>query len=172
MSKYYIIPRKEFVEEIEAKDKEDALATFALNASDMNQYFQVVTKEELEKIRENDSDAAANKRFVTAFMKNELMHNGEFSDSFLPEDVATLIAETAYDLYCQGDGQTEYECIQSAYYAWKTELRKDIESKLGEYELGGVEISDEDVDEVVGTIDMGRENAIKKLLQGIRETVN
>ena len=45
--KYLIIPKNEVAMEINAKNKEDAIAAFAaLMDYDMNTYFQVVTEDE------------------------------------------------------------------------------------------------------------------------------
>lgn len=119
--KYYIIPKFNFEAEIEATDKEDAIARFAASAdaSDLNQYLQVVTKEELEEIREEMSDSAAHARFVTAFMRDELI--GQFD---VPEEDAQNVAEEAYDIYCEGNGQTEYECIEEAFAEYKKNIAK------------------------------------------------
>ena len=58
--------------------------------------------------------AAANAEFVTNFMKSEMMGRCEISD----EELAEELAEQAYDRYCEGNGETEGECIDWAYYSW------------------------------------------------------
>lgn len=60
--------------------------------------------------------------FVTNFMMNELMNDFHISD----EKTARSIADHAYNIYCKGDGKTEYECIECAYY----EYEKDIKPHL------------------------------------------
>ena len=110
-NKYYIIPVSSFEEEIEASSPEEAMEKFAWQMdSDMNNYFKAVTKEELEEIHYNE-DAEAHERFVTAFMKNTFMEDFGITD----EEDAQGLAELAYDLYCEGDGKTEYECIEEIF---------------------------------------------------------
>lgn len=128
--KYYIIPKFNFEVEIEATDKDDAIAKYAwsADASDLNQYLQVVTKEELEEIREEMSDSAAHARFVTAFMRDELI------DQFdVPEEDAQDVAEEAYDIYCEGNGQTEYECIEEAFAEYKKNTAKLNKNTYAEF---------------------------------------
>ena len=43
-------------------------------------------------------------------MKNELLM--QFN---LNEDEADEVSKDAYEIYCRGDGQTKYECIEEAY---------------------------------------------------------
>ena len=64
--------------------------------------------------------AAANTEFVTNFMKSELMGRCEISD----EELAEELAEQAYDRYCEGNGETEGECIDWAFLAKKKEKRR------------------------------------------------
>lgn len=111
-NKYYIIPVKTFEEEIKASNPEEAMAKFAGQMdTDMNIYFRAVTEEELKEIREEESDSAAHDRFVTALMKNTFMEDFGITD----EEDAQGMAELAYDLYCESDGQTEYECIEEIF---------------------------------------------------------
>ncbi len=53
---------------------------------------------------------AAHKEFVVNFMENELLENFDVS-----EKESRNIAEAAYDRYREGNGETEYECIEWAY---------------------------------------------------------
>ena len=46
--------------------------------------------------------------FVTGWMKSEIESMG------FPESVANELAVTAYELYSEGNGETEYECIEKA----------------------------------------------------------
>ncbi len=114
MSKFYIVPKEQEIT-INGKDKEDAIANFATVMDfDMNTYFKVLTEEEYQEYLEERTDAAAHKRFVTEFMKNELIENFD-----VPKDEAQDVAEDAYSIYENGDGQTEYECIEEAYRDWE-----------------------------------------------------
>jgi hypothetical protein len=111
-NKYYIIPVKTFEEEIKASNPEEAMVKFAGQMdTDMNIYFRAVTEEELKEIREEESDSAAHDRFVTTLMKNTFMEDFGITD----EKDAQGMAELAYDLYCEGDGETEYECIEEIF---------------------------------------------------------
>ena len=60
-----------------------------------------LTAEELEE---------AHAEFVTNFMRMTL----ETDFGVSPEDSQDL-AEQAYDRYCEGNGETEYECIEAVY---------------------------------------------------------
>ena len=53
----------------------------------------------------------AHDEFVISFMKNVMMDDFGVED----EDTALSLAEDAYDIYCRGDGLTEYECCEQAY---------------------------------------------------------
>ena len=142
--KYYIIPKFDFETTLEATDKEDALAKFAASgdASDLNQYLQVVTEEELEEIREAMSDKAAHDRFVTAFMKYELIDNYD-----VPEEDAQDVAEDAYEIYCQGDGQTQYECIEEAYAEYKKSQTKLNANTYAEFKGQVIDVLEDFCDE-------------------------
>lgn len=58
--------------------------------------------------------AEANAEFVTAFMKDTLIN-----DFNLDDETADQLADEAYQLYCEGDGKTEYECIETVYENYK-----------------------------------------------------
>ena len=58
--------------------------------------------------------AEANAEFVTMFMKSELMERCGIEN----EETAAEVAEDAYDRYCEGNGETEGECIDWAYDRW------------------------------------------------------
>ena len=68
----------------------------------------------------HDELAEANTEFVTSFMKRELMGRCEISD----EELAGELAEKAYDRYCEGNGETEGECIDWAYNNWLESAEK------------------------------------------------
>lgn len=65
--------------------------------------------------------AAVNAEFVTSFMESELMNRCEISD----ENLAKELAEQAYNRYCEGNGETEGECVDWAYYSWLESTRKE-----------------------------------------------
>lgn len=73
--------------------------------------FFTLTDEELSK---------AHTEYVINFMVNTLQN-----DFDLEKKDAEKVAVIAYDLYCEGNGDTEYECIQKAY----DEQRKIINYK-------------------------------------------
>lgn len=52
----------------------------------------------------------AHREFVVNFMESELLENFDMN-----ETESRNIAEAAYDRYCEGNGETEYECIEWAY---------------------------------------------------------
>lgn len=52
----------------------------------------------------------AHAEFVTNFMQKELLENFDAK-----EEDTRKIAESAYGRYCEGNGETEYECIEWAY---------------------------------------------------------
>lgn len=110
MTKYYIVPRKAFIEELEATNPTNAMIEFATKMDmDMNIYFQAVTEEEYHEMRFVE-DLEASARMTKGFMKDELLNT--FG---LGEKDAADVADEAYELYCKGDGRTEYECIEDAY---------------------------------------------------------
>ena len=117
MAKYYIVTRK-YEEAIEAASKEDAMINFATGMDlDMNQYFMAVSEAELREMREQEQ-AEARKKFVTDFMEDELISNFD-----LAENAACDVAQDAYNILCEGDGKTEYECIEAAYEKFKKEMK-------------------------------------------------
>ncbi|SCH17017.1 Uncharacterised protein [uncultured Clostridium sp.] len=61
----------------------------------------------------------AHKEFVASFMIDRLE-----VDFGVPKAYAIEYGEKAYDRYCDGDGETEYECIE-----WAAE---EYEKKYGE----------------------------------------
>lgn len=62
--------------------------------------------------------------FVTGWMKSEI-ESMEF-----PESVANELAVTAYELYSEGNGETEYECIEKAADDFRRKIKKELESKI------------------------------------------
>ena len=57
-----------------------------------------------------DELAKAAKEFVTNWMEDELRDQYNLLDH-----EAEDIAKEAYALYCEGNGKTQYECIEKAY---------------------------------------------------------
>lgn len=57
-----------------------------------------------------DELAKAAEEFVTNWMRDTLIE-----DFDVPEDEADDVAKEAYALYCKGNGETQYECIEKAY---------------------------------------------------------
>lgn len=120
MSKYVIVTRKDYISDgIEAVNADEALIAFAANMdTDMNLYFMAVPEEKAN----INSDSEIAKRNIIEFMKDELWKNFGFkADPYnyclgLTEGDAETVAEAAYEIYCNGDGQTQYECIEQAFY--------------------------------------------------------
>lgn len=52
----------------------------------------------------------AHREFVVNFMESELLENFDMNEA-----ESRNIAEAAYDRYCEGNGETEYECIEWTY---------------------------------------------------------
>lgn len=118
MTKYYIIPHSMVpVFEVEANSPEEAMEKFAFEMdSDMNAYFKAV----------DDSGKAGaeldeSRRKYVEWAKEEIMSEWECDDS----DLAEEIADWAFELYLDGDGHTEYECIELAVEEYDLEYRED-----------------------------------------------
>lgn len=157
MAKFYIVPRPrtEFV--YEADSAEDAMVDFATGMdTDMNTYFVAVPEDQYEEYCHQE-DAKTHERLVKAWMKSTVTSDFRVYD----EDIAGEIAERAYEIYSEGDGDTEYESIQKAYderydatvtvsdiqWDWN---REDIDSLLSQYNTAEMirmfKLNDEDVD--------------------------
>lgn len=54
--------------------------------------------------------AAAHAEFVTNFMRKTLEEDFDVATEY-----SQKLAEQAYDRYCEGNGETEYECIEAVY---------------------------------------------------------
>lgn len=73
----------------------------------------------------------ANAEFVTNWMTEKVMEmNEDFSDKTAKE-----IGEAAYEIYCRGNGETEYESVEKAIEEYEEELygyfqREDADSFL------------------------------------------
>lgn len=111
MGNYYIIPATKDAVEIAAASPEEALAVFAADVcSDTVKYFRAVTNDEYVAYVYN-SRAEATEAFIKDFYRNELREN--FSEE-IPEDAVDDCADNAYQIYCRGDGHTEYEALEQA----------------------------------------------------------
>ena len=125
MAKYYIIPNgKDVVAEIDAPDAEGAMNDFAISMDmDMNAYFKAVTEQEYDEWRK-EQDSEAHERHVTAFMTNVAVNDFGYN-----EEDAAYIGGRAYSIYCEGNGQTEYECIEQAVEEYEEEYGGDKEGE-------------------------------------------
>ena len=167
--KYFIIPVSDVAAEIEANDASEALISFATNMEgDAAAYFKAVTEEELTKLRYEKRSKEVEGHIVE-FMEREL--KDEFD---VPEEAIESIARAGYEIYSRGDGHTQYEALEEAYNNWMAEIKKELESKLRDYDLEGCEISDEDIDEFIENLCAGntREEATELILNGIREILD
>lgn len=66
--------------------------------------------------------AMAHAEFVVSFMEDELI-----SSFSLDEGMAKEVARAAYDRYCEGNGETEYECLEWAYDKYSNSICKENE---------------------------------------------
>lgn len=62
----------------------------------------------------------ANTEFVTNWMRKTLEDDFDVSEEF-----SQSYAEWAYDLYCEGNGDTEYECVEKAYTEYEKDKKED-----------------------------------------------
>ncbi len=106
MATMYIVPKKTFQSTVEAGTKDEAITKFAFNMdSDMNNYFDVVTEDELPAYLKNQD---SHEETVKSFMKDELMNTFGYK-----EEKAEDLADAAYELYTEGKAaRTEYGCIE------------------------------------------------------------
>ena len=110
--KYVIVPLINYKSEpIEAESAEDAIVSFATTMdTNMNLYFKAISEDEYE-LYMNRIRGEMHEDFVTEWMKNTLMEDFDIKDEY----VAGELADWAYERYCEGNGETEYECIEWAY---------------------------------------------------------
>ena len=117
--KYYIIPKEEIVATIDSANAGDAIIEFATKMdSDMNIYFRAVTEEEYKEIRSDRNFEGAHEQFVE-WAVDVLFE--DFSEYDFDEEEVEDLAEYAWDINCEGDGLTEYECIERAVDEWERE---------------------------------------------------
>ena len=108
--KYYIIPVNEIAFTVDAKDAADAMESFATHMDlDMNAYFKAVTEEEYERIMLKQRHDARKEDQIDFYL-DEL---DEYYD-LVPKNMIHDIAERAYEIYCEGNGDTEYEALEKA----------------------------------------------------------
>lgn len=113
--KYCIIPIADKAAEVYAENAEDALVSFATDMdSDMHMYFRAVTEEEHLRIC-NERRIREHTAFVTDWMKNTILEDFEE----IPAEEAQGCAELAFEIYCRGDGDTEYEAVEKAVEEWQ-----------------------------------------------------
>lgn len=66
----------------------------------------------------------ANTEFVTNWMRKTLEN-----DFDVPEDESEGYAEWAYDRYCEGNGETEYRCVELAYEEYQKDHAPEEEDE-------------------------------------------
>lgn len=66
----------------------------------------------------------ANTEFVTNWMRETLEN-----DFDVPEDGSQEYAEWAYDRYCEGNGETEYQCVKLAYEEYQKDHAPEKEEE-------------------------------------------
>ena len=107
--KYVIIPTVFESEAIEASSPEEALVNFATGMeTDMNIYFRAVPEGHVEAVLKAEK-YEAHKDFVKEWMRSTLI-----TDFDIDEQAAGTLSEFAYDRYCEGNGETEYEAVEWA----------------------------------------------------------
>ena len=112
--KYYIIPKYNFEETVNATTAAEAIETFATTMEmDMNIYFDVVSEDEYFDYKLG-RDLAEQRRMHIEFATDELE---DWDHNFSDEDIEE-IAEESWEYYCGNkkgaDGFTQYECIEKA----------------------------------------------------------
>lgn len=84
--------------------------------------------------------SAAHTEFVVNFFR------GEMETSFdIPTSHSLELAKKAYDMYAEGDGKTEYECIECTVDEFRKQIKKMLIEKAPEYKVETTEIRDLDV---------------------------
>ena len=116
--KYAIKVKKELlfdvIRTVEGGSPEDAMAVFAaLMDTDMNRYFRAVPEEKNE-LDNYETQTELQRQFHLEFMMDRLGEDFGFED----DDAINEIAEEAYGMYLEGDGRTEYECLEDAVADW------------------------------------------------------
>lgn len=78
---------------------------------------RVINGETVEIVLTSEEISAANTEFVT----NRMTKTVQEIDADIPDEVAREIGEWAYEIYCRGDGQTEYESVEEAVEKYQQE---------------------------------------------------
>ena len=106
--KYVIVPKIDFrTDAIVAESPEDAIIFFADTMdTDMHLYFQAIPEKEL------DDFIARYNQEVHDIVIIQFMENVLINDFDIPEELSNQYAIMAFNLYCEGDGKTEYECVE------------------------------------------------------------
>lgn len=63
--------------------------------------------------------AQAKSEFTTAFMEDILV-----SDFGISDEKAGELAIKSYEKYCEGNGLTEYECVEETVHDWQTSVKR------------------------------------------------
>lgn len=79
-------------------------------------------REKIELTPQEISDA--NTEFVTNWMTNTIK---DILDVEISDDLAQQLGADAYSLYCEGNGQTEYECCAQIAEEYKDQLELEAE---------------------------------------------
>lgn len=99
--------------------------------------------------------------FVTGWMRSEI------ESMNFPEPVANELAITAYELYSEGNGETEYECIEKAVDDFRQKIKKELEGKILAAKLS-TQITKLDVNWVINKCNsLSVENAISEVAKEI-----
>ena len=110
--KYYIIPKNEIAFIVHSGNADHAMECFAWAMdSDMNRYFRAVTEEEYEEIKRERNLKGAHDQFID--WAHDVLQE-DFDDYEFDNETVDELAEDAWDINCEGEGYTEYECIQEA----------------------------------------------------------
>jgi len=110
--KYYIIPKNEIAFIVHSGNADHAMECFAWAMdSDMNRYFRAVTEEEYEEIKRERNLKGAHDQFID--WAHDVLQE-DFDDYEFDKETVDELAEDAWDINCEGEGYTEYECIQEA----------------------------------------------------------
>lgn len=110
MERYVIIPKEFMSNVIEAENANEAVIQFATAMdTDMNQYFRAVPVDKVDQILAVKRHEI-HRQYVIDWMIDTIMDDFDIEDADKAED----LAEMAYERYCDGNGETEYECIEWA----------------------------------------------------------
>lgn len=87
---------------------------------------------------------AAHTECVVSFFR------GEMETSFdIPTSHSLELAKKAYDMYAEGDGKTEYECIECTVDEFRKQIKEMLIEKAPEYKVETSAITDTEVKAVL-----------------------